>query len=696
MINKILCSIFYLVILSSNTYSQEFWNNSNGPFGGTSLDLIIEQENEIFATGNNGVFHSSDGGANWELRRIESLTWPVTSLAIKGNFLFAGTHQGLFRSIDEGLSWEMVKSGSIFKIAVHPVTQDIFVAEYYGVYYSTNNGLTWTDIKNNLPSSQIWAMGIIQTGEIFIGFDFSGLYKSTNYGLEWFRSDTGMTSSGVTAFVESNNGTLYAGRGGVYKSIDRGSNWTNVYSDPYGSLRSLESYQDSIIFAGLPGYLIKSTNYGNDWDTLYEANNYNNSIVSIEINSTGEIVLSVAEWGLIKSVNNGLTWDRIGLPITSIRQISLSPNNTLFSTTAWEGLYRSTNNGDSWEWIDHQVEWPIYSDVIVNDNAYVFCLGNERIIYRSFDNGTTWETSNFGIGINAKFFLNQHNLLFLYNINRQLYNTTDFGNNWILINSDFPGFSDYALDSFNNIYILSEDKIYKSLDDGISWNQINNNIPLGTFLNVISIDGNDNIYIGTGSVFIGNSSGVFYSNDYGLSFVEINTGLPDTTVLSMAINNDNIVYTALANEGVYSYNKFLNSWDPVDNRPYFKNVTSLLFDNDGFLYGGTENQSIIRSLETTVSIDEIVNSNFKYYLRQNYPNPFNPATKINYSLENSGYVELEIIDILGRRIALLVNEYQEKGYHSVSFNASNLTSGIYLYRIKSGKFVQTKKMILLK
>jgi hypothetical protein len=87
---------------------------------------------------------------------------------------------------------------------------------------------------------------------------------------------------------------------------------------------------------------------------------------------------------------------------------------------------------------------------------------------------------------------------------------------------------------------------------------------------------------------------------------------------------------------------------------------------------------------------------YTYSLNQNYPNPFNPSTTIEYSLERDGNVEIEIMDILGRRVTLLVNEHRQKGYHTVNFNATNLSSGIYFYRIKSGKFVETKKMLLLK
>ena len=85
-----------------------------------------------------------------------------------------------------------------------------------------------------------------------------------------------------------------------------------------------------------------------------------------------------------------------------------------------------------------------------------------------------------------------------------------------------------------------------------------------------------------------------------------------------------------------------------------------------------------------------------YGLMQNYPNPFNPTTTINYSLPKSQNVKIEIYDMLGRKVKTLVDGYTEAGYHSVYFNASGLSSGIYIYRIIAGNFIQTKKMLLLK
>jgi hypothetical protein len=85
-----------------------------------------------------------------------------------------------------------------------------------------------------------------------------------------------------------------------------------------------------------------------------------------------------------------------------------------------------------------------------------------------------------------------------------------------------------------------------------------------------------------------------------------------------------------------------------------------------------------------------------FALEQNYPNPFNPSTSIQYSTGNRQFVTLKVYDILGNEIATLLNEDVESGNHNLNFDASNLTSGIYVYKLQSGNFVAYRKMIFLK
>jgi hypothetical protein len=86
----------------------------------------------------------------------------------------------------------------------------------------------------------------------------------------------------------------------------------------------------------------------------------------------------------------------------------------------------------------------------------------------------------------------------------------------------------------------------------------------------------------------------------------------------------------------------------------------------------------------------------KYNLAQNYPNPFNPNTKISFSIPKAGNVKLSVFDVLGREVKILVNEHKNAGTYDINFDASNLASGVYLYRIEAGDFKDVKKMALVK
>lgn len=113
------------------------------------------------------------------------------------------------------------------------------------------------------------------------------------------------------------------------------------------------------------------------------------------------------------------------------------------------------------------------------------------------------------------------------------------------------------------------------------------------------------------------------------------------------------------------------------------------------------NLSLIASNEPTDVTGNTVNE-YRFNLLQNYPNPFNPSTKIKYSIPHSTeyysvqQVTLKIYDILGREVTTLVNKEQEPGNYELVFNAAKLPSGTYFYKVTSGKYSETKKLLLLK
>ena len=86
----------------------------------------------------------------------------------------------------------------------------------------------------------------------------------------------------------------------------------------------------------------------------------------------------------------------------------------------------------------------------------------------------------------------------------------------------------------------------------------------------------------------------------------------------------------------------------------------------------------------------------EYLLSQNYPNPFNPSTTIKYGLPCRAHVVLTVYNTLGQQVAVLVDEIREAGYHELVFKNPGLASGVYLYRLQTGDFVSTKKLLILK
>lgn len=131
-----------------------------------------------------------------------------------------------------------------------------------------------------------------------------------------------------------------------------------------------------------------------------------------------------------------------------------------------------------------------------------------------------------------------------------------------------------------------------------------------------------------------------------------------------------------------------------------KQYDEYLKDTLVFAFSADSNQATEKLilLNSDISLD-IEDDNLKinsFYLSQNFPNPFNSRTKIKYSVPKSGFVTLKVYDLLGKEITTLVNEERTVGNYEIIFDADNLSSGVYFYKIYAGSFADTKKFILLK
>ncbi|MBL8006176.1 MAG: T9SS type A sorting domain-containing protein [Ignavibacteria bacterium] len=118
--------------------------------------------------------------------------------------------------------------------------------------------------------------------------------------------------------------------------------------------------------------------------------------------------------------------------------------------------------------------------------------------------------------------------------------------------------------------------------------------------------------------------------------------------------------------------------------------------NDMGAYGGPGSRVIANTTVSAGSNSELIIQDNGFILYQNYPNPFNPSTKINFELNFSGFVTLKVFDVTGIEVAVLVNEKINPGNHSVVFNAVELPGGVYFYKLETGNFSESRKMLLIK
>jgi hypothetical protein len=154
------------------------------------------------------------------------------------------------------------------------------------------------------------------------------------------------------------------------------------------------------------------------------------------------------------------------------------------------------------------------------------------------------------------------------------------------------------------------------------------------------------------------------------------TNNPSTAVLIDSVNHPDTMYTntGLVNGTIYYY--------------WVKAV-------DGFCSRRISTVSNVANA-TPVIVAEKEKVPKVFALHQNYPNPFNPVTTIRYDLPKNAMVVLNVYDVTGKEIDVLVNEYMAAGFHEISFNTENIASGVYFYKITAGDFTDKKKMIVLK
>lgn len=195
------------------------------------------------------------------------------------------------------------------------------------------------------------------------------------------------------------------------------------------------------------------------------------------------------------------------------------------------------------------------------------------------------------------------------------------------------------------------------------------------------------------------------SGTEGLRGVKINVNLKDSTA---GPSPDVLAKSSASSLSyLYEFTRFPGQYTGVGRMANNYNVATIGVDFDAIrnAVGGASGSPTGRFLNGALDyVDQLTPTNIEepnaiptvYELKQNYPNPFNPSTIISFAIPTQGFVTMKIYDVTGRMIAQLVNETKSPGYYSVDFNATNLASGVYFYRLESNDFVDVRRMMLIK
>src|SRR4030095_16409680 len=202
---------------------------------------------------------------------------------------------------------------------------------------------------------------------------------------------------------------------------------------------------------------------------------------------------------------------------------------------------------------------------------------------------------------------------------------------------------------------------------------------------------------------IGTTDSTFRSGVYRVAGASWNNYLLFGPAMNGSISVNQIWGVRITGDTLYTWTNFQpKTIDTVGNISTFA-VKSGTDTNYFFLFGGVKNPNVVSSAQKYTFASPpigIINTGNEipgsFQLLQNYPNPFNPVTHFEFLIPEFAHVRITISDVLGRKISELFNEYLRPGTYKADFDGSSLSSGLYFYTLSSGKFHQTKKMLLLK
>ena len=363
---------------------------------------------------------------------------------------------------------------------------------------------------------------------------------------------------------------------------------------------------------------------------------------------------------VLRTTDGGSTWTDVGgspIGTADIYAIyGLDANTCLLTTSpSATNVYRTTDGGTTWTEVFTQAGGFMDDFEFMDANTgfmYGDPVGSRWSLWKTTDAGATWDSTGLYLpqagteaGWNNAMWSEGSNLWFGTS-NTRVYKSTDYGMTWTY-GATTGSVNSYSVGFNGNIGFTGQSVTLMSTDGGDNWSSV-------------TLPGTGTVYAFNGGVpsefWYCRGSQIYNSTDNGANFTSQYTGTGTYQAMSIKLDGMTVRGWAVTNNGnIAMYNETL--------------------------IGITSNQNEIPK---------------NYALLQNYPNPFNPTTNIRFNLPKSGVVTLKVYNILGKEVATLVNGNLIAGSYNYNWNASGYASGVYFYRLQTGEFTQTKKMILVK
>jgi photosystem II stability/assembly factor-like uncharacterized protein len=274
-----------------------------------------------------------------------------------------------------------------------------------------------------------------------------------------------------------------------------------------------------------------------------------------------------------------------------------------------------------------------------------------------------------------------------------MFRSSDNGNSWQSANTGLTAVHILSLaqSTAGIVYAGSYDNgIFRSTDNGATWMAVSTGVPNGR-IRAIAVNGNDAVFIGTAG------NGIYRSTDSGDSWVNVNgeSGIDDALVTSLAINDKGFVFAGTLGHSFFSSYDNGETWQ-FTNSGLNNIAISLIIDREDHIWAGTAGSGVFRSTVTSATdVPRIPDRSRALRLDPNFPNPVSGTTTIAYHLERRTFVSLQIYDIRGRQVMTIFEGMQSAGNHHLAVQLGGLPRGPYVYQLRTAEGIRARRMLLM-